>query len=102
MQSKRIDDNPTHVMPSKGVDTNQLVVDFIPIRLEPGGERILISISRDNIHIVWPVNETGNDEVLFRASIDRGITFANKITLSNSTDSESQDVVIMVQLSNHC
>jgi hypothetical protein len=31
---------------------------------------------------------------MFRASTDRGTTFADKINLSNSTDAESQDVEI--------
>ena len=53
-----------------------------------------IAISGDNIYIVWPTKRTGNDEVNFRASTDGGITFADKINLSNSTASESQDVEI--------
>jgi hypothetical protein len=37
---------------------------------------------------------TGNDEVMFRASNDGGTTFMEKINLSNSSDTESQDVEI--------
>ena len=51
-------------------------------------------ISGDNIYIAWPTNKTGNDEVMFRSSTDRGSTFADKINLSNSTDKESQNVEI--------
>jgi hypothetical protein len=51
-----------------------------------------IAISGDNVYITWPTNETGNDEVVFRASTDGGSTFADKINLSNSTNSDSQDV----------
>jgi hypothetical protein len=36
-------------------------------------------------------NKTGNWETMFRASPDNGKTFANKINLSNSTASDSQD-----------
>ena len=53
-----------------------------------------IAISGDNVYIVWPTNQTGNDEVNFRASTDGGTTFADKINLSNSTNAESQDVEI--------
>ena len=53
-----------------------------------------IAISGDNIYIAWWANKTGNDEVLFRASTDRGKTFGDKINLSNSTKSESQDAHI--------
>jgi len=53
-----------------------------------------IDISGDNIYIAWPANTTGNDEVMFRASNDGGATFAEKINLSNSSDTESQDVEI--------
>ena len=53
-----------------------------------------IAISGDNIYIVWPTNGTGNDEVNFRASTDGGTTFADKITLSNTTGAESQDAEI--------
>ena len=53
--------------------------------------KVPIAISEDNIYIVWPSNRTGNDEVNFRASTDGGATFADKINLSNTTNSESQD-----------
>ena len=47
-----------------------------------------------NIYIAWPTNITGNDEVMFRASHDDGATFADKINLSNTTSTDSQDVEI--------
>ena len=54
--------------------------------------------SGDNEYVVWtthPSNKTGvSDEVIFRASNDGGKTFGDKINLSNSTKSESQDVQI--------
>jgi hypothetical protein len=53
-----------------------------------------VAISGDNIYIAWPNNKTGNDEVMFRASIDGGVTFTDKVNLSNSTIAESQDVEI--------
>jgi hypothetical protein len=51
-----------------------------------------IAISADNIYVAWPTNETGNYEVMFRASADNGISFTDKINLRNSTEAESQDV----------
>ena len=62
------------------------------IDLEPSDRKAPIAISGDSIFIVWPGNNTGNDEVMFRSSNDGGTTFADKINLSNSTDTESQDV----------
>jgi hypothetical protein len=56
-----------------------------------------IAISGDNAYIAWWTNKTGNDEVQFRASTDGGTTFADKINLSNSTDTESQDVEIAAE-----
>jgi hypothetical protein len=41
------------------------------------------------VYVAWWTNETGNDEVLFRASTDGGATFGNKINLSNTTEADS-------------
>jgi hypothetical protein len=59
-----------------------------------------IAISGDSVYIAWPANTTGNDEVMFRASNDGGTTFMEKINLSNSSDTESQDVEIAADGSN--
>jgi hypothetical protein len=45
-----------------------------------------IATSGENVYIVWWSNKTGNDEIMFRASNDRGETFGDKINLSNSTE----------------
>jgi hypothetical protein len=54
--------------------------------------------SGNNVYVVWsthPSKDTGqSDEVIFRASADGGTTFGNKINLSNSSKSDSQDVQI--------
>jgi hypothetical protein len=54
--------------------------------------------SGNNVYVVWnthPSKDTGqSDEVIFRASTDGGTTFGNKINLSNSSKSDSQDVQI--------
>ena len=48
-----------------------------------------LAINGDNVYVAWWTNKTGNDEVLFRASTDKGQTFGDKINLSNTTDAES-------------
>jgi hypothetical protein len=58
----------------------------VPIKAPP-------AITGDNVYVAW-TNNTGNDEVLFRASTDKGITFGDKINLSNTTDAESTRVEI--------
>jgi hypothetical protein len=48
----------------------------------------------DNVYVTWWSNNTanGNNEVLFRVSTDDGLSFTDKINLSNTTDSESERV----------
>ena len=51
-----------------------------------------IAISGDNVYIVWfnDQNTPNNtSEVLFRSSADGGITFTDKINLSNTTAADS-------------
>ena len=54
----------------------------------------------DNIYIVWWTNKTINDEIMFRVSSDAGATFGDKINLSNTTASDSQDAEISADGSN--
>jgi hypothetical protein len=61
-----------------------------PMRNAP----IAASESGENAYIVWWTNRTGNDEVMFRASADGGVTFGDKINLSNSTDADSIDAEV--------
>jgi hypothetical protein len=53
-----------------------------------------VAISGDNIYVAWWTNDTANNnnEVFFRASTDGGLTFGDKINLSNSTNSDSWKV----------
>ena len=53
-----------------------------------------IVTSGDNVYVVWWSNKTGNDEVMFKASTDSGKTFGDKMNLSNSSNSDSQDAQI--------
>jgi hypothetical protein len=59
-----------------------------------------IATSGDNMYIVWWSNKTGNDEVMFKASTDGGKTFSDKMNLSNTPNSESQDAEIAAAGSN--
>jgi len=47
------------------------------------------AITGDNVYVAWWSNKTGNDEVMFRASTDKGQTFGDKINLSNTTNADS-------------
>jgi hypothetical protein len=53
-----------------------------------------IVVSDDNVYVTWWTNKTGNDEVMFRASKDAGLTFGDKINLSNTTNAEPVDAEI--------
>jgi hypothetical protein len=53
-----------------------------------------IATSDNNVYITWWSNRTGNDEVMFRASTDNGVTFGDKINLSNTTEADSDDANI--------
>ena len=54
----------------------------------------------NNVYVAWWSNKTGNDEVMFKASTDGGKTFGDKMNLSNSPTSESQDAQIAASGSN--
>jgi hypothetical protein len=53
-----------------------------------------IATSDNNVYVSWWSNKTGNDEVMFKASTDGGKTFGSKMNLSNTPNSDSQDVQI--------
>jgi hypothetical protein len=58
-----------------------------------------IAISGENVYTAWWTNNiaNGNDEVMFRASIDGGAAFGNKTNLSNTTSSNSEDAEIAAE-----
>jgi hypothetical protein len=61
---------------------------------EDGGPKAPIAISGDNVYITWWTNNTANnknnnEKIIFRASTDGGVTFGDKINLSNSTNADS-------------
>ena len=64
-----------------GNEEEQIVIDKAPV-----------TISDNNTYIVWFNDQNtpnNNSEVLFRSSADGGVTFADKINLSNTTTADS-------------
>ena len=64
-----------------GNEEEQIVIDKAPV-----------IISGNNTYIVWFNDQNtpnNNSEVLFRSSADGGVTFADKINLSNTTTADS-------------
>ena len=53
-----------------------------------------VAITGDNVYVAWWTNQSGNEEVMFRASNDKGQTFGDKINLSNTTYADSTRVEI--------
>jgi hypothetical protein len=60
-------------------------IEIAPILLAP------MATSGNNVYIVWPSNQTGLLEILFRASSDNGQTFVDKVNLSNTPNVDSID-----------
>jgi hypothetical protein len=54
-----------------------------------------IVISGENVYVVWWNNRTGNLEVMFRASNDRGQTFGDEVNLSSSPDADSENAALL-------
>ena len=54
------------------------------------------AITGENVYVVWQSNNTSNnnEEITFRASTDGGVSFGDKINLSNTTNSDSHKVEI--------
>jgi hypothetical protein len=77
----------------------QIVWSFT--NLHVGKTAAPIAISGDNnVYVTWWTNKTGNDEVMFKASTDGGKTFGDKMNLSNSLKSNSQNAQIAAAGSN--
>jgi hypothetical protein len=57
-------------------------------------EQAPITTSDNNVYVTWWTNKTGNDEIMFRASTDNGVTFGDKMNLSNTTEADSDDAEI--------
>src|ERR687889_1250268 len=70
-------------------EAGRLLTDLTAVR-----ELVPIAASDNNVYITWWTNKTGNDEVMFRASTDNGVTFGDKMNLSNTTEADSDDAEI--------
>jgi hypothetical protein len=53
-----------------------------------------MAVSGDNLYVSWWGNETGNTEVIFKASNDNGQTFGDRINISNSTNGTSVEACV--------
>jgi len=56
-----------------------------PVLLAP------MATSGNNVYVVWPSNQTGHLEIVFRASSDNGQRFTDKVNLSNTPNVDSID-----------
>lgn len=68
-------------------------LSFIPF-LKTRATKAPMVTSDDNVYVTWWTNKSGNWEVMFRASNDNGVTFGDKINLSNTTDTDSENAEI--------
>jgi hypothetical protein len=57
--------------------------EIAPVLLAP------MATSGNNVYVVWPSNQTGHLEIVFRASSDNGQTFTDKVNLSNTPNVDS-------------
>ena len=71
-------------------EAGQLIEELVDVRRE----LIPIATSDNNVYVTWWTNKTGNDEIMFRASTDNGVTFGDKMNLSNTTEADSDDAEI--------
>ena len=71
-------------------EAGRLIEELIDVRRE----LIPIATSDNNVYVTWWTNKTGNDEIMFRASTDTGVTFGDKMNLSNTTEADSDDAEI--------
>jgi hypothetical protein len=77
------------------IGTTMLQVSWAIVHTEPWGKaNAPVAITGDNIYVAWWTNQSGNEEVMFRASNDKGQTFVDKLNLSNTTDANSTRVEI--------
>jgi hypothetical protein len=77
---------------TNGDDENE-----IDARLTEADKKAPIAISGDNTYIVWFNDQStpnNNSEILFRSSNNSGVTFSDKINLSNTTNANSVNAEI--------
>jgi hypothetical protein len=77
------------------IATTMLQVLWAVVHTEPWAKaNAPVAITGDNVYVAWWTNQSGNEEVMFRASNDKGQTFGDKINLSNTTYADSTRVEI--------
>jgi hypothetical protein len=77
------------------IATTMLQVSWAVVHTEPWAKaNAPVAITGDNVYVAWWTNQSGNEEVMFRASNDKGQTFGDKINLSNTTYADSTRVEI--------
>jgi hypothetical protein len=77
------------------IATTMLQVSWAIVHTEPWAKaNAPVAITGDNIYVAWWTNQSGNEEVMFRASNDKGQSFGDKLNLSNTTDANSTRVEI--------
>jgi hypothetical protein len=62
-----------------------------------GLQKAPVAITGENVYVVWWTDKgtpNTNGEVMFRASTDGGVTFGDKINLSNTNNTDSVDAEI--------
>ena len=81
----------TSVISTTPLIINQVANAAAWIDPNPDPRKAPPAISGDNVYVTWNVNNTANnnEDVMFRASTDGGVTFGDKINLSNSTNADS-------------
>jgi hypothetical protein len=73
----------------------ETVYAFVTAEATRSEPKAPMAVSGENVYLVWWTNKTGNWEVMFRASTDNGATFGDKINLSNSTETDSENAEIV-------
>jgi hypothetical protein len=84
----------TPLTASINLQSAQAYIDPISGQREPKAP-MAASEDGNNVYVVWWINRSGNWEVMFRASTDGGATFGDRISLSNSPDTQSQTAEIL-------
>jgi len=84
----------TSAMLSQTASAQRFIDSESDFAVEPKAP-MAVSPNGRNVYIVWWTNKSENWEVMFRASNDGGQSFGDKINISNSTDTDSQNAEIV-------
>jgi len=74
---------------NSAIDTTEV----LNLSNNPGfSEHPQIAAYKEKVHVAWIDNSLGNKEILFSRSIDNGTTFSEAINVSNTTNTNSQNL----------